>query len=230
MDRMRRHTKATKEPRVERREKGGEEKLAATSLNRSGFRCGGDGGEFDEDGHDAPCAGGGGGGGGRPASVTGFNNGVGGNGGYGGGGGGGGVHPSPMSLFDFQSPGGKGGFGGGGGAGSAGRTDWGDNGGTSEFGGGGGGAGKGTPGDGGTFGGNGAAFYGGGAAALGGAIFSHFGTVTVQNSTFSGNYVLHGYARRNFRAGGSRSLRRTVRMPAEPSSRSAARSPLGTQR
>jgi len=34
MDRMRRHTKAIKEPRVERREKGGEEELPPTSVKR----------------------------------------------------------------------------------------------------------------------------------------------------------------------------------------------------
>ena len=160
---------------------------------KGGFRCGGNGGEYDSDGSNGQCPGGGGGGGGPPASVTGFNNGNGGNGAYGGGGGGGAIHPSPTATWDFESPGGKGGFGGGGGAASAGRADWGDNGGSSTFGGG-GGAGKDTPGEGGTFGGKGNKLYGGGGAALGGAIFNHGGTVTVRNSTFSGNYVLHGYA------------------------------------
>ena len=160
---------------------------------KGGFRCGGNGGEYNSDGSNAACLGGGGGGGGPPASVSGFLNGDGGDGSYGGGGGGGGVHPSPTAMFDFQSRGGKGGFGGGGGAASAGRADWGDNGGGSSFGGG-GGAGKDTPGEGGTFGGNGSALYGGGGAALGGALFNHGGTVIVRNSTFSGNYVLHGYA------------------------------------
>jgi hypothetical protein len=37
---------------------------------KGGFRCGGDGGEVDEDGHDAPCAGGGGGGGGPPVTAA----------------------------------------------------------------------------------------------------------------------------------------------------------------
>jgi hypothetical protein len=150
-----------------------------------GFRCGGDGGEFDEDGDDASCAGGGGGGGGTPLAVTGFLNGDGGDGGYGGGGGGGAHHHSVQSGSSFSSSGGTGGFGGGGGAASEG-----DMGGTSVFGGG-GGAGD-SAGQGGTFGGDGDDDDGGAGAALGGAIFGHKATITIRNSTFTGNSVAHG--------------------------------------
>jgi uncharacterized repeat protein (TIGR01451 family) len=162
--------------------------LTGATPAEGGYRCGGDGGAFNDDGHPASCEGGGGGGGGEPMSLLGFSNGDGGDGSYGGGGGGGGFHASNTTGFSFGSPGGKGGFGGGGGAGSEA-----DNGGTSTFGGG-GGAGMDTPGEGGSFGGRGSAFYGGGGAGLGGAIFNNGGTVSVQNSTFSGNFVVRGDA------------------------------------
>jgi uncharacterized repeat protein (TIGR01451 family) len=162
-----------------------------------GFDCGGTAGSFEGDGSDATCTGGGGGGGGDPDSLAGIRRGGdGGTGGYGGGGGGGGNHESVISSDRFGRQGGGGGFGGGGGAGGAG-----DNGGNGGFGGG-GGAGGDTPGHGGVFAGDGTknlssnfnVAVGGAGAALGGAIFNHGGTVTVQNSTFSGNFVTRGSA------------------------------------
>jgi len=145
------------------------------------------------DGGNAPCAGGGGGGGAGILLVapdpfgTG---GDGGNGAYGGGGGGGG-------QAAFSSRGGDGGFGGGGGAPGESNAVIGDgsSGGKGGYGGGGAGAngfGDGHAGGGGKFAGQGDRRHGGGGAALGGAIFSHFGDVTVQNSTFAGNFVIRG--------------------------------------
>jgi CSLREA domain-containing protein len=155
-----------------------------------GFECGGDGGgnigsEFIGDpGSDAPCPGGGGGGG-----DTGFvASGDGASGNYGGGGGGGGAS---------GGNGGNGGFGGGGGSGWAGAFG-GTTGGTSVFGGGGGGAadgvisGAGHPGVGGMFGGDANARLGGGGGALGGAIFNDSGSVVVNDSTFTNNFVTRG--------------------------------------
>lgn len=105
----------------------------------------------------------------------------GGNGGFGGGGGGGwiGVH------------GGVGGFGGGGGGGHN------NSGGGGGFGGGGGGgynnSGGGLGGYGGGNGSNGPfAGAGGGGAGMGGAIFNEAGTVTITNSTITGNTVNGG--------------------------------------
>ncbi|MBT2517650.1 hypothetical protein J7E29_09420 [Streptomyces sp. ISL-90] len=165
----------------------------------AGYRCGGEGGVDDtllidqflahDDGDDAECAGGGGGGG---ADFT-FSSGDGGGGGYGGGGGGG--------AWD-DGDGGLGGFGGGGGGTTVELVDGcgycGGTGGGGGFGGGGGnGPGGfvfGGPGAGGTFGGNGSELYGGGGAGLGGAIFGHSSTVTVINSTFTGNYAVRGVA------------------------------------
>jgi Bacterial Ig-like domain (group 3) len=107
---------------------------------------------------------GGGGGGGYGAGAGGF--GPGGKGGFGAGGGGGG--------FDTTA-GGGGGFGGGGG-GSPGGT--GSSAGGSFYGGGSGGGG---------FGGG-----GGGGAGMGGAIFNEGGTVTITNSTITGNTASGG--------------------------------------
>jgi hypothetical protein len=163
-----------------------------------GYRCGGEGavndsivGEFlaHSDGDDAECAGGGGGGGGDFA----FSSGDGGAGGYGGGGGGGG--------YD-DGDGGLGGFGGGGGGTTVQIVDGcgycGGTGGGGGFGGGGGnGPGGfifGSTGAGGTFGGHGSELNGGGGAGLGGAIFGHSSTVTVSNTTFTGNYAVRGVA------------------------------------
>jgi uncharacterized repeat protein (TIGR01451 family) len=153
-----------------------------------GFDCGGRGGDFGDDGDDAPCPGGGGGGGGDPEWAVIRYGGDGGNGNYGGGGGGGGFHNSVVSYEIFGRQGGRGGFGGGGGAGGQG-----DNGGTGGFGGG-GGAGGDTPGAGGVYGGAGSQNGGGAGAGLGGAIFSQFGNVIIRNSTFTNNYVSHGLA------------------------------------
>ena len=153
-----------------------------------GVACGGDG-SFIGDTGGSGCDGGGGGGGGG--------DGAGGTGGYGGGGGGGGFL---LSATDGPTAehGGAGGFGGGGGAGGRGSS-----GGGGGFGAGGGG-GTSSGGSGGTFGGHGGrdagsssidiTGAGGGGAGLGGAVFSDNGTVTVRNSTFTGNSVSHGFA------------------------------------
>ncbi len=155
-----------------------------------GFDCGGDGGgsigsgAIGSPGSNAPCPGGGGGGGNTGLVASGD----GASGNYGGGGGGGGA---------TGGNGGNGGFGGGGGAGWAGAFG-GTTGGTSVFGGGGGAAadgvisGVGHPGVGGMFGGDANARLGGGGGALGGAIFNDSGSVVVNNSTFSGNFVTRG--------------------------------------
>ena len=47
---------------------------------------------------------------------------------------------------------------------------------------------------GGTFGGHGSELNGGGGAGLGGAIFGHSSTITVSNSTFTGNFAVRGVA------------------------------------
>jgi CSLREA domain-containing protein len=158
-----------------------------------GYRCGGDGAGNSSivsgDGADAGCPGGGGGGG---ADLT-FTSGDGGDGAYGGGGGGG---------ASDDGDGGHGGFGGGGGASPVEIVDGcgycGGSGGDGGFGGGGGsGPGGfvfGGPGEGGTFAGDGGELNGGGGAGLGGAIFGHDATVTVENSTFTGNYAVRGLA------------------------------------
>jgi hypothetical protein len=158
------------------------------SLSAGGLACGGHGGDGDSfipggDDGSSGCEGGGGGGGESrgdfPASLE---SGDGGDGGYGGGGGGGG-YP--------EGDGGHGGaIGGGGGAGGDGEFgDAGDGG----FGGGGGSRGfHGDTGHGGTFAGGGNENGGGGGGALGGAIFNDAGDVTIQNSTFTGNFVAHG--------------------------------------
>lgn len=144
-----------------------------------GFNCGGHGGGFnipsDDDGEDGRCQGGGGGGGPPGIRLDVFTGGDGGDGNYGGGGGGGG----------FLQDGGDGGFGGGGGAGG-GQGDGGDGG----FGGGGGAGDEDGEGNGG--GGDASPDNGGGGAAYGGAIFNHNGSVSILNSTFTGNSVKGG--------------------------------------
>ena len=158
-----------------------------------GFRCGGGGAGFGNDGSSGECPGGGGGGG-EPDVVNVVDpDGDGGNGNYGGGGGGGGSRET--STFFDGGGGGNGGFGGGGGAGGQ-KEDGGARaeGGRGGFGGGGGAGGDGTGGIFGYFGGDGTEQYGGGGAGLGGAVFSHGGTVTVWNSTFTGNYAVRGTA------------------------------------
>jgi hypothetical protein len=179
---------------------GGGGRLTDADSSEGGFPCGGGGG-LDElpgfertDGEDGTCAGGGGGGGhsevscGNPVAIEGD----GGDGAYGGGGGGGGA---------CSGDGGHGGFGGGGGE-AAWSYDFffedfhGGTGGDGGFGGG-GGAGLGGlvfggPGEGGTFAGDASGSHGGGGAGLGGAIFGNSATVTVDNSTFTGNYAVRG--------------------------------------
>ncbi|MBP8297735.1 MAG: hypothetical protein KAX84_16605, partial [Burkholderiales bacterium] len=132
---------------------------------------------------------GGGGSVGNPGSG-----GAGGAGGYGGGGGGGGV-----GAAGAGGNGGSGGFGGGGGGGGLTlNSSGGGNGGDGGFGGGAGAGGfdgnvDGAPGTPGLYGGNATGIVaGGGGAGLGGAIFSDGGTVTVRNSTFSGNGAFAG--------------------------------------
>jgi len=159
-----------------------------------GFACGGDAGEPNiltgGDGDDGRCRGGGGGGGEPNSGIIPPGNG--GDGAVGGGGGGGG--------YD-HGDGGHGGFGGGGGAGPAFSLpdDFvGGSGGDGGFGGG-GGAGPGgvffgDPGDGGTFAGDAGDRHGGGGAGLGGAIFGFGATITIRNSTFTGNYAVRGLA------------------------------------
>ena len=172
---------------------GGGGTVGNGALPDGGFGCGGDGGDngatVSGDGADAGCPGGGGGGG---ADLT-FTSGDGGDGAYGGGGGGG---------ASDDGDGGHGGFGGGGGASPVEIIDGcgycGGSGGAGGFGGGGGsGPGGfvfGGPGEGGTFAGDGGELNGGGGAGLGGAIFGHSATISVENSTFTGNYVARGEA------------------------------------
>lgn len=169
---------------------GGGGTLTDGTYPDGGARCGGDvaDGILSGDGEDGQCDGGGGGGG-----ASGITGGDGGTGAYGGGGGGG------------ADDGGHGGFGGGGGGGDAEQTlvygTWevlGGGGGDAGFGGG-GGAGPGGlvfggPGSGGTFGGNATKFAAGGGAGLGGAIFGNSASITVINSTFTGNYAVRGVA------------------------------------
>jgi hypothetical protein len=130
--------------------------------------------------------GGGFGGGGGGASGG---SGRGGFGGFGGGGGGGG-----RGFFGIGSApggaGGAGGFGGGGGGGGGGvEGRVGGLGGPGGFGGGAGGTSYGIP-----YGRPGRALggYGGGGAGLGGAIFNEAGSVTITNSTLTGNSALGG--------------------------------------
>ncbi|MFB2894946.1 DUF4347 domain-containing protein, partial [Aerosakkonemataceae cyanobacterium BLCC-F50] len=149
-------------------------------------------------------SGGGSGGNGSGGGGYGFGNGGigGGGGGFGGGGFGGGVSSGGVS-----SAGGGGGIGGGGG-GSGSMNGGGSNGGGGGggFGGGGGssnggsgsdsrggfGGGGGNGGNGGFGGGDGGFGGGGSGAGMGGAIFNHNGTVTLTNSTLSGNTAVGG--------------------------------------
>ncbi len=181
---------------------GGGGTLTGGEGHQGGYRCGGNGGGYGEDGADAACSGGGGGGGGQPDPVAPFVvlGGEGGDGKYGGGGGGGAYHV--ITLDHLTKRGGHGGVGGGGGAtgGSAvvfdGRDIFLSSGGNGGFGGG-GGAGD-SVGSGGAFAGDGTMEHGGGGAGLGGAIFNHDGTVLIENSTFQGNFVVHGYGPGNW--------------------------------
>lgn len=156
-----------------------------------------------------------GGGGGAGVNVSGAdgNGGDGGNGGFGGGGGGSGVQNSGTGNY-LAGNGGNGGFGGGGGAGgnvnNLGTPGSGGSGGFGGGGGGGGGAGFATGGPAGTggmggFGGGaggagstkvGSMQYGGGGggggAGLGGGLFNNGGTLTITNSTISGNSAIGG--------------------------------------
>ncbi len=124
---------------------------------------------------------GGGGAGGNGAEAPGGGT-AGSAGGFGGGGGGGGGNANDPAFA-----GGAGGFGGGGGAGGGGQS--GQAAGAGGAGGFGGGAGaNGQSGDPSTTPGGG----GGGGAGMGGAVFNHGGSVSVVNSTFSGNSAAGG--------------------------------------
>ena len=147
---------------------------------------GGNGLNLTTSGGNALGVGGGGGGAGNPgAFVQPIANG--GNGGIGGGGGGCIVGDAARVA---SCKGGQGGFGGGGGSGGRGIS------GNGGFGGGGGGAsaptgGTAAPGNGG-FGGGKGGFDGGGGAGMGGAIFNDGGSVTLTNSTLTGNMATGG--------------------------------------
>lgn len=164
---------------------GGGGTVASAADKIGGFKCGGNGGDFTSgvgkgNGQDGSCEGGGGGGGGGARNGIGAFAGDGGKGNYGGGGGGG--------AFG-GGDGADGGFGGGGGSSF-------NNGGNGGFGGG-GGAGDGDIGRGGNFGGdastsNSDGVNGGGGAGLGGAIFNDSGTLSIFNSTFTGNTAFGG--------------------------------------
>ncbi len=140
------------------------------------------------------------GGGGLNGGLAGVNGGgpnggaPGANGGFGGGGGGGAV--------GLGATGGNGGFGAGGGGGRGGFG--GGNGGFGGGGGGGGGFGGGAGGlsvfGGGAGGANGGA--GGGGAGIGGAVFNQAGTVTITNSTITGNSATGGGAGQGAQVGG----------------------------
>lgn len=182
---------------------GGDVNVATGDVGGAGgYLCGGNGGDKGNDGLDAKCAGGGGGGNGLPGVSPFCTSKDGGNGAYGGGGGGGGDGGLPGYC---AANGGNGGFGGGGGGGGS-KQNGGDAG-SGGFGGGGGGGGN-NSGAGGEYGGSGANkvaavndqgdtlsvyLLGGGGAALGGAIFNDGGALTIQNSTFYGNSVSHGF-------------------------------------
>jgi hypothetical protein len=131
-------------------------------------------GTYAGSGDDGTSGGGGGGGGALGPGGNGYSLS---SGGFGGGGGG-----SP-------TVGGNGGFGGGGGGGYASV-------GSGGFGGGGGGAGSlGNGASGGFGGGSGSTNeFGGGGAGMGGAIFNNAGTVTITNSTLTGNSATGGAA------------------------------------
>ncbi|MCZ7648897.1 MAG: hypothetical protein M5U26_27185 [Planctomycetota bacterium] len=181
------------------------------------YYAGGGGGGFGGNGGAASDGGGGGGGtasaGGNASGGTGgaagtangggggsFDGGAGGAGGFGGGGGGG------ATSFTASGAGGASSFGGGGGGGGSGLGTNGGAGGAGGFGAGGGGGGGsyvgagagGASGFGGGAGGAGGAGAGpgggggGGGAGLGGGIFNYGGTLTVTNSTISGNTAQGG--------------------------------------
>jgi hypothetical protein len=114
------------------------------------------------------------GGGGGASSGEGPDDGNGGPGGFGGGGG------------DARISGGRGGFGGGGGKGGKGGS------GPGGYGGGGGRGGFRVPGGYGGFGGGTGGYGGGGGAGLGGGIFVRSGSLTLNNTTFTGNTASGG--------------------------------------
>ena len=155
-----------------------------TTGGAGGAPNGGSGGAATQNG----SVGGHGGGGGGAGSGMNVGAPAGGMGGLGGGGGGG------STGFTFAGgAGGFGGFGGGGGGGSAGDFQAGGAGGGSIFGGGTGGAGPTSlvaPGGG-----------GGGGAGVGGAIFNSGGSLTITNSTFSGNTAQGGDGGSGFTSG-----------------------------
>ncbi len=127
----------------------------------------------------------GGGGGGGGSQSAGYGSGPGGTGGFGGGGGGGGAYDTAGYSGGVGGVGGAGGFGGGGGGGGGGSPD--GAGGLPGF--------AGGVGAGGTINGNGNdGNGGGGGGGLGGAVFNDAGTLTITNSTLSGNSAVGGTA------------------------------------
>ena len=171
--------------------------------------AGGGGGGGLKDGNGGAGGGPYGGGGGRTKGINSYP-------GYGGGfgGGGGGGEAADYSALFFTSNAGNGGFGGGGGGGSSVQrsivagtiaivNQYGGLAGAGGFGGGGGGGGavgslypaRGlfySPNGGGYGGGDGIKEAGGGGAGMGGAIFNAGGTVTITNSTLTGNTAIGG--------------------------------------
>ncbi len=161
---------------------GADGATATTATGGAGADGGGNGGDSSTS-YGGSGGGGGafGGGGGGATTFAGS-----GGGGVGGGGGGGGVF------------GGGGGFGAGGGDGFEGGTG-GFGGGAGEYNVGGFGGGGGSLSTGGPFGGDGSVSDGGlrgggGGGGLGGVIFNHVGTVTIRNSTLTGNTARGGAA------------------------------------
>lgn len=160
---------------------GGSPSLPDGGGGGGGFSTGGGNGGSGGNGSDFS------GGGGAGSSDNG-NSGGSGNGGFGGGGGG-----NAFSLGGFASQGGNGGFGGGGGGGGEGVPS---------------GSAVNAPGGAGGFGGgagaNGATGNGGGGLGAGGAIFARAGsTLTIQDSSFSGDIVVPGPAGAGPAVGGS---------------------------
>ncbi|MEG3972659.1 cadherin-like domain-containing protein [Microcoleus sp. T2B6] len=109
------------------------------------------------------------------------------NGGFGGGGGSGGFSENGTGGIEFNGKGGRGGFGGGGGGSDNGGYYGG--GGDSGFGGGGG---FGDIGGSGGRGGYGGGYAGDGGDGLGGGIFVRTGSLTLKNTTFTGNTATGG--------------------------------------
>jgi hypothetical protein len=194
--------------------KGANGTAGGNGANAGGGGGGGGNGGNGGNGADDGGAGGNGGNGGTGNAAGG---GGGGNGGAGGDGGNG--SGNERGNGGNGANGGEGGFGGGGGGGGIGGLRGGGNesgkdgdggdGGDGGFGGGGGAGGPGGPnggvdgrdGSGNVFAANGFFGVGGGGAGMGGAIFSNGSTLTVRNSTITGNSAIGGAGGANVLAG-----------------------------